>query len=464
MPPQSSPLPTPTVLLPGLPPKTLVGIDLLSFTSTANFHGIRDLPEGWHFLYTGTTESFSLRCGGWFYIGDIQSAATGAASTALTRRRLGGGNGADATEIRVWKWNQDVEALVPIIGESSEEKQEAMRYKANLSAIWQSGGLFRYRSRISSAAVGGREEDRDLDDEDNQKEGRSDWVGLTGNISPQLLSRILGDPEVDVDGKPRWTVTSGSTAQRDADQIPGLMSRETAGITAEQEKDLRFLPVDLKRTWREGAIGRERTEAAQDRSWALGDIVRRVSQDGDEQIGERQVLGELQFTFLMVLTLMNYSCLEQWKRLLNLIFTCRAAVTAREGFFTDVLRLLRLQLKRCDDVEGGLFEMDGENGAEFLIKLLTGFKRTVDELSDGVGFAVKFELNVFEKWVKEEFNWELKKEAIVKRGMLELEDGEQVEMEMNDADEEDETGEYAPVIVDLDEREGSSSLELDMKD
>ncbi|KAJ9285913.1 hypothetical protein DTO021C3_6474 [Paecilomyces variotii] len=461
MPPQSSPLPTPTVLLPGLPPKTLVGIDLLSFTSTANFHGIRDLPEGWHFLYTGTTESFSLRCGGWFYIGDIQSATTGTASTALTRRRLGG---ADATEIRVWKWNQDVEALVPIIGESSEEKQEAMRYKANLSAIWQSGGLFRYRSRISSTAAGGREEDRDLDDEDNQKEGRSDWVGLTGNISPQLLSRILGDPEVDVDGKPRWTVTSGSTAQRDADQIPGLTSREVAGITAEQEKDLRFLPVDLKRTWREGAIGRERTEAAQDRSWALGDIVRRVSQDGDEQMGERQVLGELQFTFLMVLTLMNYSCLEQWKRLLSLIFTCRAAVTAREGFFTDVLRLLRLQLKRCDDVEGGLFEMDGENGAEFLIKLLTGFKRTVDELSDGVGFAVKFELKVFEKWVKEEFNWELKKEAIVKRGMLELEDGERVEMEMNDADEEDETGEYAPVIVDLGEREGSSSLELDMKD
>ncbi|KAL1861966.1 hypothetical protein Plec18170_000790 [Paecilomyces lecythidis] len=468
MPPRSSPLPTPTILLPGLPPKTLVGIDLLTFTSTANFHGIRDLPEGWHFLYTGTTESFSLRCGGWFYIGDIQSAGAAGqdASTAVTRRTLGG-NGADATEVRVWKWNQDVEALVPIIGNSSEEKQEAMRYKANLSAIWQSGGLFRYRSRISSTAVGGREEDRDLDDVDNQKEGRSDWVGLTDKISPQLLSRILGDPDVDVDGKPRWTVTSGSTALRDADQIPGLTSQEATsadGTAAEQEKDLRFLPVDLKRTWREGAVGRERTEAAQDRSWALGDMVRRVSQDGDEQTGERQILGELQFTFLMVLTLMNYSCLEQWKRLLGLIFTCRAAVPARESFFTDVLRLLRLQLKRCDDVEGGLFEMDGDNGAEFLVKLLTGFKRTVDELRDGVGFAVKFELGVFEKWVKEEFNWELKKDAIVRRGMLELEDGEQVEMEMNDADEDDETGEYAPVIVDLGGGDGSPSPELDMKD
>jgi AAR2 protein. len=338
--------------------------------------------------------------------------------------------------------------------------------KANLSAIWQSGGLFRYRSRISSTAAGGREEDRDLDNEDSEKEGRNDWIGLTNTISPQLLSRILGDPEIDVDWKPRWTVTSGSTAPRDADQIPGLTSKEAAagGIAAEQEKELRFLPVDLKRTWREGAIGRERTEAAQDRSWALGDLVRRFSEDGDEQIGERQILGELQFTFLMVLTLMNYSCFEQWKRLLALVLTCRAAITAREGFFTDVLLLLRLQLKRCDDVEGGLFEMDGDDGAEFLKKLLTGFKRAVDELNEGVGFAVKFELGMFEKWVREEFNWELRREAIVRRGMLELEDGEQVEMEINDADEEDETGEYAPVIVDLGDGEGNPSLEVGMKD
>ena len=38
---------------------------------------------------------------------------------------------------------------------------------------------------------------------------------------------------------------------------------------------------------------------------------------------------------------------------------------------------------------------------------------------------------------------------MLKRCMLELEDGERVEMDMNDADEEDETGEYAPVVVEL---------------
>jgi len=33
--------------------------------------------------------------------------------------------------------------------------------------------------------------------------------------------------------------------------------------------------------------------------------------------------------------------------------------------------------------------------------------------------------------------------------MLELEDGEQVEMEMEEMEGEDETGDYAPVVVEL---------------
>lgn len=461
--------PTPTILLPQLPPKTLVGIDLITFTSTANFHGIRDLPEGWHFLYTGTTESLSLRCGSWFYVGDISAAAAAAGydkdqTTAVVRTQdLHGG-----AEIRIWKWDQNIEALVPLRADNDEERQEAMRHKANLGAVWQGGGLFRYRSRVppsktsSSSAGKSSKKDEEVDEEENEQEGRSDWVGLTRWLSPQLLSRVVGDPELDVDGRPRWTVTSGSTAEQDADHIPGLKGPGADGVAGEQEKELRFIPVDLKRTWREGAIGRERTEAAQDRSWALGDLIRRfsvssVSGSADERTGEAQILGELQFTFLMVLTMMNFSCLEQWKRLLSLILTCRAAIKARETFFRDVLQLLRLHLRRCDDVEGGLFEMDGDDGGEFLRKLLIGFKRNVDEVFDGSGSMVKSELDELEKCVKE-FGWELRREAIVRKGMLQLEDGEQVEMELNDSDPDEETGEYAPVVVDL-EGEGNADAE-----
>ena len=446
----SSVSPSPTILLPHLPPKTLVGIDLITFTSTPNFRGIRDLPSGWHFLYTGTTESLSLRSGGWFYVGGLDALGEhqdGAIIPAHT-----------SADILIWKWNTDTETLSPLTANSDADKQEAMRHKANLGAIWQRGGLFRYCSRVSPAALSQQRSGRPVQyeiDEEDELEGRQTWKDLTDQLTPGLLTRVVGDPVRDVDGRPRWMVTSASSAQRDNDVIPGItdtqQAEELEKVIGEKESEFSFLPVDLKRTWREGAIGRERTEAAQDRSWALGDLVQRFSASGGERVGEAQVLGELQFTFLMILTLMNYSCLQQWKRLLELVLTCRSAIRDRETLVSGVLRLLLLQLKRCDDVEGGLFDLDGEEGGEFLRKLLIKFRRSLYEIVDGTESVVKVEFDKLEAWVKEEYDWELNREVVVRRGMVQLEDGEQVELDMHDDDEDDELGEYAPMVVDLGE-------------
>ena len=429
-----SPTPTPTILISGLPPKTLVGIDLLSFTSAPNFHGIKDLPAGAHFLYTGTTASFSLRSGEWIFVSDAE------------------GSSAD---IRLWKWDGEFETLVPVDESSEEGRQEAMQRRANLGRVWRAGGLLAYRARWDEED--GQTQGRSMD-KDTGAPSRKDWRRLTEYITPAVLDRILGAGEKGAEQGPRWMVTSGSSAACDTDNIPGLSKADFAsapGVAGEQEKELRFLPIDLKRTWREGAIGRERTEGARDKSWALGDLVDRFRRDDryiedtDLEPGEVQCLGEMQFTFLLVLTLMNFSCLEQWKRLLGLLFTCRAAVVAREGFFVKVLQLLRLQLAHCDDVEGGLFEMDGDDGGALLRKLLTGFSKTVDEIAGLQKSRVRTELEKLEHWVKKEYGWELRRGFIVRHGMLELEDGEQVEMDMNDAEEEEESGEYAPLVVDL---------------
>lgn len=456
-------LPT-TLLVPDLPPKTFVGIDLISFTSTPNFYGIRDLPEGWHFLYTGASESFSLRCGAWFYVGrDVRSGADPEEEVTIIRRPQQNilQESAPGAEIRIWKWDHNTEALIPLDRENDSDRHEAVQHKANLRSLWQRGALFRYRSRVPTSSSGPGKQERDpnnecdVDDEEESEEvGRSDWIGLTDRLSPGLLIRVLGDPDIDVDGRPSWTVTSASTSFQDTDQIPGLTDKEFKDeLAGGKEKELRFLPLDLKRTWPDGAIGRERTVAAQDRSWALGNFIEQLtgSAAGKDRAGEAQILGELQFTFLMVLTLMNYSCLQQWKRLLSLTLTCRAAIKSREGFFADVLRLLMLQLKHSTDVEGGLFELDNDDGAAFLIQLLSCFRRSLDEIQDGVGLTVKSQMEELETWVQKEFGWGIRREDMVRRGMLELEDGEQIEVQISGADEEDETGEYAPVVVDLGE-------------
>ncbi|KAJ5143821.1 uncharacterized protein N7515_002608 [Penicillium bovifimosum] len=458
--------PTPTILLPELPAKTLVGIDLITFTSTANFHGIRDLSPGWHFLYTGTTESLSLRSGAWFYIGDISNAGKGNNDTALVTQSTKSPSTNDPRpEIYIWKWSAETETLVAL-GDNDSDRQESMRHKANLGPVWQSGGLFKYRSRIApSMLVKSKPEQKDEDEEtvprpeieariqteddaQTEESGRRDWSGLTDRISPSLLSRVIGDPEVDVDGHPRWVLTSASTATRDADHIPGIDSPggNEPGADVESEREFGFIPVDLKRTWREGAVGRERTEAAKDRSWALGYLLDRYA---GEASGGNELLGELQFTFLMVLTMMNYSCLQQWKRLLELAFTSRRAILEREAFMSEVLRILALQLQRCDDVEGGLFEIDGDEGGAFLRHLLVKLRQAVDELVGDAESKVRLELDKLEEWVKEEYDWELRPGTLLRRGMLQLEDGEQVEMDWHGGDEEEETGEYAPMVVEM---------------
>ncbi|KAK0508837.1 hypothetical protein JMJ35_009113 [Cladonia borealis] len=68
---------------------------------------------------------------------------------------------------------------------------------------------------------------------------------------------------------------------------------------------------------------------------------------------------------------------------------------------------------------------------------------------EGEGEDVKEEMEALEGFLRREYGWELGDE-FVRRGMLQLDDGEMVEMEMEEMEGEDERGEYAPVVVDLD--------------
>ena len=262
-----------------------------------------------------------------------------------------------------------------------------------------------------------------------------DWEGLTEHVSPQILQRLTQNDA--------WALTSASCSEQDHDHIPGLNMDET-GL---EEHELGVLGIDLKRTWREGAVGRERTEAATDCSWALGDVVGRLQGKAGEW-GD-SILGQMEACFVTVLTLANYSCLEEWKRCLGLVLTCKRAISEHERFFIAFLVLLRRQVERCEDVEGGLFDMSDEGGG-LLRRYLKDFKRTIQQtLSGAEGQDLREEMDGLQNTLKKMYGWELSG-AFVKRGMLELEDGETVEMEL-DVDDGGEDGEYVPVIVDAEE-------------
>ena len=378
---------TPAILLLDVPPSILCGIDLLSFTTSPHFHGIRDLPPGFHFIFTSETSSLSIRDGFWFRVPNPSSSS--------------------ASPLLVRKWDKEIARLVSV--------EDAEIYRARFEELFEKG-LSPYRQTVEKQAIA----------------GTADWKGLTEHVKPMILRNLTQNDEL--------SLTSASCAKEDQDHIPGL-SAEEAGF---EERELGVLGVDLKRTWREGAVGRERTDAATDRTWALGDVVSRW-QHHEESWGD-VILGQMEACFIIVLTIANYSCLEEWKRCLVLVLTCKKAIGEHEDFFASFLRLLNRQIERCEDVDGGLFDMSDEGGGILKVKLKT-FKRTLEQdFAGNMCENVKKEMAELEQTLKSMYQWELD-DKFLRRGLLELEDGELVEVEVNEMDGEDEKGEYAPVTV-----------------
>ena len=162
-----------------------------------------------------------------------------------------------------------------------------------------------------------------------------------------------------------------------------------------------------------------------------------------------EILGEFELCFVLVLTLANYSCIQGWRRILELVLTSCEVIKAQETFFVEFLRVLSLQLAHFKDAEGGLFDSNDDDGARLLKDLLKRFQRNLDDVfNDDHGERVKLEMAKIKDWVRDEWDWQLG-DVIVRRGMVELEDGEMVELEM-DEQKDDERGEYAPLVVDLD--------------
>ena len=379
---------SPAILLLDMPPSILCGIDLLSFTTTPAFHGFKDLPSGFHFIFSSETSSMSIRDGFWFHVPEISSTSH--------------------PPLIVRKWNAGEGCLVAV--------DDTETYRGSLKELWEKG-LAPYRQSADKTSVS----------------SPTDWEGLTEHITPLVLENLTQSKV--------WSLTSASSAQVDTDSIPGI-SEEEMGF---KERELGVLGIDLRRTWPEGAVGRERTDAAMDRSWALNDLVQKWQGGGGEW--GAILLGQMEACFLMVLTLANYSCMEEWKRCLGLVLRCRSAIRDHEAFFATFLTLLNKQLQRCEDVEGGLFDMS--DGAGLLKSLLKGLKRILgrdfqnDEVTD-----VKEAMILLEDTLRKIYAWDLS-DAFVRKGAMELEDGETVEMQVDGMDEEDETGEYAPLIIDL---------------
>ncbi len=116
--------------------------------------------------------------------------------------------------------------------------------------------------------------------------------------------------------------------------------------------------------------------------------------------------------------------------------------------------MARLHVKHVNDAEGGLFDLDDEGGR--LIKsLFRKFKQELNEIQSLRKQDVLDEFEELEAFLRHELGWELD-ETVLRHGFVQLEDGEMVQADLSDDDEDEETGEYAPTVVELTDDQLSS--------
>lgn len=224
----------------------------------------------------------------------------------------------DAREIHVARWNAADECMQW----SPDDAQELAE---------------RYRSTVYDL-------DRHLgpypDDAESKARAFPRWLALTDRISVALVKRIM----------PTGTITSMTGSNLE----PAYAGRLTAAEpplppSAHVDVDeLQFTSMDLRRSFGDTIVGAKRSRLSQDKSWLLRSVLQGT---GTMTTSARDLLGELQLSFILLLIAQNFEGFEQWKRLVHLITLSDSflaePVTDKEAMFTaDFLNVLQRQLEQ----------------------------------------------------------------------------------------------------------------------
>ena len=415
------------VIITGVPAGSFIGYDTvgLNVEKTSHFGGIRELPPGPHFIYGGSTSEISTRSGFW----------------VISNQRMPGEPG----EVFVKTWDKYTETL-----EEEDNAVEIRSRKDNLQSTYST--LLPYNIRavktleLSNSNISSAKASIHVSDPKT-------WQSLTFAIKGAMLSRITGG------NWNKWKVTSmdecETTTGKPVDyqgQTPMDLVPEGVDTTVATEKVLKFIFPPGSKTYSEMVVGRARSEQAMDSSSHVkGIIADSCSSDGPDD-----VIGELQFCYLTGVLLGNICCMEQWGHVVKILFKAFRFAVDEAPFFTRVIEVFQAQLVYDDEcLQGSIFDHSHHLQDELKV-ILTIFKSRLVELLSAKGDALSEEeielKTVFERletWLSK-WGWDLRGNYL-RVGKIQLEDGEYVDAEMEDLEAEDERGEYAPVVVDMDE-------------
>ncbi|RFU73599.1 hypothetical protein TARUN_8651 [Trichoderma arundinaceum] len=399
------------LLILDLPEVYLVGYDAISFTAK-HFGGVRDIPAGPHFFWVTHPDSGAVRTGFWIV-------------------------SSGAHQVHVLQWDKFAETVL------EPSRAEALIQAENLDGFHDK--LVPYHD---PASVNSEPRRLAAPAEQASNEKLKMWKQLSGNITERVLVRVTGQRTNS------WHVDSTDRV-RGALLLAAEMELERRFSNhLLQSRELNFSFSQHSKTYSADALGADRTLAATDAT----PYIMSVMSAPDRELSDDDLVGELQFAFIVGIHLGNDACIQQWwHMLLKLILKAYLLPEHRPLLAAELLQAIAAQLQYSSEwLDESILDYGGSNSQELRLSLII-YKRRLEEVLESLGtLATNDQLTVGTAFAKVEsevvgLGWDLHGDYL-RKGKVMMEDGEEVELEMAELQAEDERGEWAPEVVELDEQ------------
>ncbi|KAH8129107.1 hypothetical protein FP744_10005083 [Trichoderma asperellum] len=399
------------LLILDLPEVYLVGYDAISFTAK-HFGGIRDIPVGSHFFWVTHPDSGSVRTGFWIVSSGID-------------------------QVHVLQWDKFTETIL------EPSRAEARIQADNLESFHDKLVPYHDPLSVNSEPI---KMESSLDHD--SKEKLRMWKRLTGCVTEGVLGRVTGQRanswHVDTTDRVRGAVLLAAEMELERRFSNHLL----------QSRELNFSFSQHSKTYTADSLGADRTLAATD---ATPYMISVMSAPGKE-LTDDDVVGELQFAFIVGVHLGNDACIQQWWHMvLKLILKAYLLPEQHPVLASRLLQVIASQIQYSSEWLGeSILDYGGSNSHDLRLALII-YKRRLEEVLQSLGNEATIDQikvgNSFAKVEAEvaDLGWDLYGDYL-RKGKVMMEDGEEVELEMAELQAEDERGEWAPEVVQLDEQ------------
>ncbi|KAG0068217.1 a1-alpha2 repression [Linnemannia elongata] len=458
------------------------GIDVNCWNTGPRFKGIKIIPPGAHFVYYSLHNTKSARPspegdnGGEGASSGKNKEDDGTVEIEVTE---GGTTGGDVRtgfwhmfesgEVVVMKWNAYNEEL-----ELETDQDQLARYKAGIQEFDPFLGSYpllpptstypawlKLSSHIKKPTISSifsssgfvSSHDDQLEDElaratkileRKQKDDDDKATAETKKEQNQIRTTTTIEEEDETED---MEVDNASSGQEDSTATAGTEVPVPSKFEATKSNtSISFTPINLRSSFRKGAVGEEVTRYSLDKSWLLNNLFTTVYNNDVSAF-----LGEYQAAFVTMLLSYHLGAFRQWKTMTILVCQSTEATSSPNytTLFSEFIQTLHHQLTSIPSsfFMDLLFASPDEDDmtANFLEQALKSMGKNIQSaLRRGHCLALRKPMQGLQKAVLESFEWKIPGDFKKVQKVVEVRPVEILDSEDEDYEEE---GEYAPVIV-----------------